>query len=252
MIAFIHTPFGSLSTFTVAIAAGLLCFFGVLHFELKKGSGSIFEEGFIFPKALTSFIFAYLFSAVVDSVFKIPDNGGFVFSGITFYGGLIGGVICMFVLLTISKSKTQYTLTEWFDFLTPPLISFHICGRLGCFFAGCCYGKETAGPLGIAFPDNPVEGIFHNGQKCYPTQLFEVFALTLILIAVSRTSKKFELYMSMYAAARFIIEFFRGDNRGSLFAPLSPAQVISIVIIAVEILFLVLRKRRIIKLQKRC
>lgn len=80
---------------------------------------------------------------------------------------------------------------------------------------------------------NAEAGIMHYGQKCYPTQLFEVFALLVILITVYRTKSKFKAYLFLYAVSRFIIEYFRGDDRGDLFGALSPAQAISISIIIV-------------------
>ena len=64
----------------------------------------------------------------------------------------------------------------------------------------------------------------HYGQKCYPTQLFEVFALLVILITVYRTKSKFKAYLFLYAVSRFIIEYFRGDDRGDLFGALEETR----------------------------
>ena len=125
-----------------------------------------------------------MFAALTDSLFKVFDNKSFVLSGITFYGGLFVACTGMRFTLRFDKSKTRYNKKQWFDILTMPLISFHISGRIGCFFAGCCYGRTTCSILGASFPDNALDGIYHYGQKCYPTQLFEVAALAIIFVFV--------------------------------------------------------------------
>ena len=231
MIPYIPTPYGYISTFTIMIICGMLSFIVITHIELKQSDNIICEENYIYPKILASGMIAFVFSAGFDALFKIRNNGAFVLSGITFYGGLIGSVISMYLMLRLSKIKTQYTHRQWFDLLTMPLIVFHICGRIGCFLAGCCYGKITDSFLGVVFPDNEISGIFHYGEKLYPTQLFEVFALAIILIIVLKASKKFNIYLLLYSISRFVIEYFRGDERGNLFVFASPAQIISIIII---------------------
>ena len=242
MIPYIYTPYGNISTFTFMIICGMLSFIGITHIELKKSENIVCEENFIYPKILASGIIAFAFSAIFDALFKLRSNGAFVLSGVTFYGGLIGSVICMYIMLCLSRAKTQYTQYQWFDFLTLPLIVFHIWGRIGCFLAGCCYGKATDSILGVVFPDNEVAGIFHYGEKLYPTQIFEVLALTIILIIVLKASKKFNTYLILYAISRFFIEFFRGDDRGNLFVIASPAQIISIMIV-LSILIIEIRLR---------
>ena len=192
MIPYIHTAYGNIPTFTVMIVIGVLLFLGITHIELKKGNNNADEENYIFPKIVISGIIAYAFSAIADSLFKLRENGAFVLSGITFYGGLFGGCLGMYIMLRFSKSNTQYTKQEWFELLTLPMIAFHIFGRLGCFLAGCCYGKETDGILGVVFPDNEVSNIFHYGQKCYPTQLFEVFALIIIFFCSAPFRRKIQ------------------------------------------------------------
>lgn len=231
MIPYIHTPFGDISSFTMMIAVAALAMLFALHIVLKKSEDRENEEVFILNKIVISGFIGFVFSGIADALFKIRQNGGFVLKGITFYGGLIGAVVCMYLLLKFSKKKTCYTVKEWFDNLTIPLIVFHFFGRIGCFLGGCCYGKNTDSVFGVSFPDNAEAGIIHNGAKCYPTQLFEAFSLVLIFVLVLFVQSKFEIYLCGYAVSRFIIEFFRGDNRGTYLLGLSPAQVISILIL---------------------
>lgn len=226
------------------IVLGILLFLGITHINLTQSENAEAEEIFIFPKIVYSAMAAYAFAAIADSIFKINDNGKFIITGITFYGGLFGGIIGMYIQLHISRQKNQYTVSEWFNTLTQPLIVFHIVGRIGCFLAGCCYGKVTSGFWGVAFPDNITDNIFHNGQSRYPTQLFEVTALILILIIIHKEKDKFNIYIFLYAISRFIIEFFRGDSRGNLFIIISPAQLISLVIIVTHFIKKVADKKR--------
>ena len=224
----IITPWGTLSTFVICVIVGVLAFFGILHNAMKFDRN---EEYFIAPKVVCSAFIACGFAALADSLFKINENGGLFFSGTTFYGGLIGAIIVLYLQLKFTRYKSRYTIKQWFDTLTLPFIGFHFFGRLGCFFGGCCYGKPTDSALGVHFPDNPSGNIYHFGEACYPTQLFEMFALMMIFAIVLKRKNRFKTYIVLYAVARFIIEFFRGDFRGGLFVIMSPAQAISIALL---------------------
>lgn len=231
MIPYIKTPYGSINTFVIIIACGIISFFAILNFEMQKCTERKTEEIFIFPKIAYSMLIGYLFAVFADALFKLPKNGYFTLQGMTFYGGFLGGIAAMYFQLTLKSYDTQYSVAEWFNLLVLPLISFHFWGRIGCFFAGCCYGKPTKSFLGMDFPDNFSAGIFHYGERCLPTQLFEAVSLLIIFLIVRKCSKKFDTYIVLYAFARFIIEFFRGDNRGYFLYIFSPAQIISIILI---------------------
>ncbi len=242
MIPYIITPWGNIPTFIIMICIGIMSFLGTLHMELNKNSDTE-EEIVILPKIIYSMLIGYFFAALFDSIFKFYENKKIVFSGITFYGGLIGGMFSLYVMLFFNREHTKYSIKEWLDKLTIPFIIFHMWGRLGCFCAGCCYGKETNSFIGVKFPDNNLNNIFHHGNKCFPTQLFEVFALAIIVLCVSRTKNKCKTYLVLYSISRFIIEFFRGDSRGTFIAFLSPAQIISIVIMILVMVKKIFNKR---------
>lgn len=224
MYPYIHTGFGDVYTFQLAVITGFVVMVAVIHTLLKSAKDRDREEVYIFAKVFISAFAGYIFSAVFDALFKLRQNDGFKISGVTFYGGLIGSAICMYVLLRIFRKNTEYTVRQWFNILTVPLISFHIFGRIGCFLGGCCYGKATESPIGVYFADV--------GYRCYPTQLIEAFALILILVLVVTigSKDKFKMYLLFYSVARFFIEFLRGDNRGEGVFGLSPAQTVSVCI----------------------
>src|SRR5712691_717194 len=143
-------------------------------------------------------------------------------SGGVFYGGLILAVIVALVYIR----RVGLPLWTTCDVFAPGIALGHVVGRFGCLFAGCCYGKPTTLPWGITFTDpfaatnvgTPL------GVPLHPTQLYEAGAELLILGALLLTERNrrpfagrtFWLYMLLYAVSRFIIEFFRGDERGTV------------------------------------
>lgn len=154
--------------------------------------------------------------------------------GFVFYGGFIGAIIA---LLLCVKNK-GITLIKAMDFFAPALALGHAIGRIGCFLAGCCYGKPTHSLLGVMF-NNPDTLVPHHLQHThlYPTQLFESianFILFIILAKIYKSQKKQGTtaltYIMGYALIRFIIEFFRGDDRGSSLLGLYPSQIIALIL----------------------
>lgn len=142
MIPYIYTPFGRIYTFSVMIAVAALFMFLSLHLVLRSAKNRDNEETYIFIKIIISGLFGFFISLITDAIFKIPENNGFVIKGMTFYGGLIGTVICMYFLLRLSKAQTQYSKIEWYNNLTIPLIIFHFFGRIGCFLPGVVTAKK--------------------------------------------------------------------------------------------------------------
>jgi phosphatidylglycerol---prolipoprotein diacylglyceryl transferase len=169
-------------------------------------------------------------------------------SGGVFYGGLILAVVV--ALLYIRKIGLPLWTTC--DVFAPGIALGHVVGRFGCLFAGCCYGKPTTMPWGITFRntfarDNvgtPLDTPLH------PTQVYEAGAELLILIVLLASEKKgrpypgrtFWLYMLLYAISRFVIEFFRGDDRGTV-GIFSTSQFISILLAPLAVVMLVYLSR---------
>jgi phosphatidylglycerol:prolipoprotein diacylglycerol transferase len=156
-------------------------------------------------------------------------------SGGVFYGGLILAVVV--ALWYIQRSGLPLWTTC--DVFAPGIALGHVVGRFGCFFAGCCYGKPTSVPWAITFSDPFAAANVGTplGVHLHPTQLYEAGAEFLILVALVATERKgrpfagrtFWLYILLYAVSRFIIEFFRGDERGSV-GIFSTSQFISLLL----------------------
>jgi phosphatidylglycerol:prolipoprotein diacylglycerol transferase len=135
----------------------------------------------------------------------------------------------------------------------PGIALGHVIGRIGCLMAGCCYGRQTNVPWAITFTDpfaaanvgTPLNVPLH------PTQLYEAGAELLILIFLLLTERKgrpfagrtFWGYMFLYAVSRFIIEFYRADERGVIMG-LSTSQFISVLLAPLSVFMLIRLRRR--------
>lgn len=166
-----------------------------------------------------------------------------------FYGGLIAAVVVALWYLRRHRMP-MWTVTDVF---APGIALGHVIGRLGCLFAGCCFGRPTTVPWAITFHN---EFAAQNvgtplGVPLHPTQLYEAGAELLILgilLTFERRGRAFPgrtfwSYMLLYGISRFIVESYRGDARGMVGA-LSTSQFVSILIVPLAILMLLVLARR--------
>lgn len=152
--------------------------------------------------------------------------------GFVFFGGAITAVA---VLLWYLKKK-KLPVLKTADFFIVALPLGHAVGRIGCFLAGCCYGKPTDLPWGVAFTDpHSLVGREYFGVHLHPTQLYETLANLVLFFILQYYYKKphkngsvLAAYVIGYSLIRFVIEFFRGDFRGGFFWGLSPSQLIAL------------------------
>jgi phosphatidylglycerol:prolipoprotein diacylglycerol transferase len=182
----------------------------------------------------------------------------FLRSGGVVYGGILGGFVAVAIL------AGRYKLPFWktADAFAPAVALGQAFGRQGCFAAGCCWGKATGSAIGVHFTDLghqytgvPVVGPDHADLFLYPTQLIESFTMLVVFMALVwlHRRKKFSgqvliAYGIVYSIFRFAIEFIRDDPRGDLFGlttmtGLSTSQIVSLVVAAVSIGFMIMRLR---------
>src|SRR5215468_1642683 len=176
-------------------------------------------------------------------LFNLLREGG------VFYGGLIVAVL---VALWYIR-RVGLPLWTTCDVFAPGIALGHVIGRLGCFFAGCCFGKPTNVPWAITFTSPYAAANVGTPLNIplHPTQLYEAGAEALILIVLLATESRgrrfpgrtFWLYMLMYAISRYFIEMFRGDPRGTVFI-FSTSQFISLILIPLALAMLVYLGRR--------
>ncbi|MDH5608942.1 MAG: prolipoprotein diacylglyceryl transferase [Cyclobacteriaceae bacterium] len=156
--------------------------------------------------------------------------------GFVFYGSLIFAIP---VAIWYFK-KEKWPLWPLMDRLAITATIIHSFGRMGCFFAGCCYGIPTTSWTGVTFTDAHSQAMPLN-TPLHPTQLYDVFNILVIMgiLLLLKRQKKFEgqlffIYVILYAINRSVIEVFRGDLRRGFIIDdvLSHSQFISLVLIA--------------------
>jgi phosphatidylglycerol:prolipoprotein diacylglycerol transferase len=162
--------------------------------------------------------------------------------GLVYYGGFIAVVVFTIMYCKIKNMQVLFLG----DFFSPALALGHAIGRLGCFFAGCCYGKETNMSWGVVFKDKQSLAVL--GEHLHPTQIYESLGnlfIFFILLFYTKKERKvgnvFAVYLILYAVLRFLVECFRGDDRGMCYFGLSISQNISIILFVVGV-FIYARK----------
>lgn len=151
--------------------------------------------------------------------------------GLAFQGGLVVG------LLTVIYYIRRHGLPFWdtLDILAVGMPFGQFVGRLGCLMAGCCYGRPTNLPWGIAFT-HPETLASPRGVPLHPTQLYEsllslgVFFLLRSLAPRQRfAGQLLAAYFILAGLVRFLVEFWRGDDRGPvLFWQMPTTQVVAL------------------------
>ena len=197
--------------------------------------------GFLGAKILYIFV-TYEFSEIVEMVTEWSFDD-LTTSGFVFYGGLIAGVAGAFIGAKIIREK----LFDYENVLVKIIPLVHGFGRIGCFCAGCCYGKPTDGPLHVIYKhpvsDAPV------GEPLMPVQLYEAgfnFILFRVLWFLDRRFKTkllLPVYIMGYGIERFIIEYFRYDEVRGRFLAFSTSQWISILMFFTTLIFLFTKRQ---------
>ena len=178
---------------------------------------------------------------ILDEIIKNPRLLLDFANGFVVYGGIIGGILAAMIYCRVKKLP----FLKYFDLLMPSVALAQGFGRIGCFLAGCCYGKETESMIGIVFHDSAYAP---NGVSLLPTQLISsgLNFLHFVLLVWLTKKKKGDgqiagLYLVLYSVGRFILEFFRGDLiRGSV-GGLSTSQFIAIFVCLAGVILIVVR-----------
>lgn len=228
------------------IGIGILCaLFCGLRLAKKKNLSTEEIYNLTLLCAISGFVCAKLLYCIVEwkAFFAHPldilGSDGFVV-----YGGIIGATLIAAVYCRIKKLP----FFRYFDVVLPSVAVAQGFGRIGCFLAGCCYGKETDSFIGIVFHNSDYAP---NGVSLYPTQLFSsagCFLMAVFLFTYAKKDRKpgstGALYLIIYSIGRSVIEVFRNDYRGEI-GILSTAQFISIFILAVGIIIFTMAQKGI-------
>ena len=245
------TVFGlTIPLYGVMTACGMLAAFILLMFTAKQIR---FTEDQILSAALWAIISGFLGAKILYWLVEfrqiLADPHYLIETlreGFVFYGALLGGLAG--VAIYAGKHKLPYL--AFIDLFAPSLVLAHAFGRIGCFFAGCCYGMECECAISVTFPEGAVAPA---GIPRLPTQLMEsafLFILSIVLVRMLKKQKEFGVvtswYMILYGIWRFVIEFFRDDERGFVGA-LSTSQFISLFAVAAGVILLILVTKQVLR-----
>ena len=230
------------------IAIGIVSAYLVTEYRAKKAgkdldlifSFTIWSVGGGILGAKLLFVLTQIKEIIANPKIMLNVSDGFVV-----YGGIIGGILTAFVFCKIKK----LSFLEHFDLAIPTVALAQGFGRIGCFLAGCCYGRETSCAIGITFHNS---SFAPNNISLLPTQLISSglnFLNFFVLLFFSRRNKKQgrigALYLLFYGSGRFVLEFFRGDIERGNVGVLSTSQFISIfIVLAGVVMFIVTSLRK--------
>ncbi len=235
-------------------AYGIMLAIGIIAFALielwlfrKNNISENAINNLIVICALSGAMFAIgalCFDGLWHSIEEAHKNGKFVWNwnGITYSGGLFSAIITYFIIYFIIEKNERHLMFQRLDLIVIGICIAHSFGRIGCYFGGCCYGKEVPANTFTAIP------YFVNGEQAYVLPTFFYESLFLVILAIvlfffvkrNRTS----WYLIGYNTFRFFIEFLRGDDRGySPFGFLTPSQFLGIIMIILGIILIIWRTK---------
>ncbi|MCQ2797052.1 MAG: prolipoprotein diacylglyceryl transferase [Bacilli bacterium] len=224
------TLFGFIDTYSVLMLLGVVACFGYLELFWRKKGIKKKQMYAIEINGCISIVAGLVTAILTQNLYDFIEKGSaYKWTwAMTFYGGIIGGVICFLLVYFLYQRKKDGPFLHTALKIAPACITIaHGFGRVGCFFAGCCYGAETDAWYGIVL----------DGVKVIPTNLFEAIFLILLSLVLLFLAMKWEtdyslaIYAIVYGIFRFLIEYLRGDHRGSFIPGITPSQFWSILAI---------------------
>lgn len=219
-----------LPTYSIMISLGIglgILYIVLANRKLKHHTGDSI-------RIVTAGLLFGVFGSKIPLLFENPSLETFFYAK-SIVGGLIAGMIGIMITKRLLHIKLKLG-----NVIAPAVAIGMVFGRLGCYFAGCCYGIETHTSWGIDFGD---------GLLRYPTQLFEVaFHLVAFIILhyfrdrVKTPGILFKIYMIAYFSFRFLIEFIRVNP--TVAYGLSIYQILSALALVYLVLILIFRSRK--------
>ena len=216
------------------IAVGIITALLVGDFRAKKKG---LNGDLIYGLTITTVILGFLAARILFIITEWQDflknpMSYITGSGFVVFGGIMGGALTIWAYCKIKKMD----FLAYLDLMVPSVALAQGFGRIGCFLAGCCYGKETDSFLGVTFTNSHFAP---NNVKLLPSQLimsagdFIIAAILLVYAKKDRSKGKTSaLYLMLYSVGRFFVEFTRNDDRGFV-GVLSTSQFIGIFIFIV-------------------
>lgn len=250
-----HIGSVSIDLYSICFLVGILACFIYTYIAMKKSGYSPTAVDTILIIGIFAIMFGILSAALFQAFYNLIAGRGFTFQGMTFIGGLIGGVVTFLGLYFLYVYVINPRLKEknffksdmnkgvWYLLRIAPvsITIAHGFGRIGCMFAGCCHGHVTEEWYGMWNAEI--------GAKTVPIQMYEaiflfvISALMIVLLFKFNFKYNMSLYLVSYGVWRFVIEYFRADYRGDFIPGLSPSQFWSIIMVLLGVaIFFIYRK----------
>ncbi|MBN2243119.1 MAG: prolipoprotein diacylglyceryl transferase [Acidobacteria bacterium] len=242
----LETPYFTLHTYGVILAVAYLCaYLWLSRSAQREGINRERIAGLALWAIIGAILGAKLLLILRMAPYYLEHPSAFwsfstLQSGGDFYGGFVGALVSSIIYLGRHRELSRWKIA---DLCGPAIALGQGIGRIGCFMAGCCYGRPTGLPWGVAYTDPAAAEIVGTplGIPLHPTQAYEsltCFALFFFLVRLSGR-KRFEgqvilAYSILYAILRFLIEFARGDaDRGFILdGLLSTSQFVALIVLA--------------------
>lgn len=247
----------TLHTYGLLVAIGFLAgIYTARHFAAQFGLDAERVFNLAVYLALAAIVGAKLFLVLQEWRYYWHEPSALLSVGFLESAGIFyGGVVAALIVLTLYVHRQKLGWLAVGDAIVPGLALGHGIGRLGCFSAGCCWGKPTTLPWGITFHNafaHATVGVPLN-VPLQPTQLMEATAEGVIFLILWRLAKHRAftgqltvVYLISYGIVRFLVDFLRAyEPQAMLFNGLmTDAQLTSLCMIALAIGILVAHARR--------
>ncbi|MBI5598027.1 MAG: prolipoprotein diacylglyceryl transferase [Elusimicrobia bacterium] len=243
-----------LATYGVLVASGYLL--GIWWLTARRGKMGLSEDDFwsliywLFGGAILGGKLLYLAvewrSVLSGALHPLRD----IRYGFVFYGGVVGSMAAG----AWWCRRRGLSFARFCDHFAVALPIGHALGRLGCLAAGCCAGRPTSLPWGVRFTDpEALVSPYLLGVRLHPVQAYESAADLLVAGLAWRLLGAVEAgrlprgtawagYLAVYGGARFLLEFFRGDDRGQGLLGIPPSQALGLVVCVAATAYLARRR----------
>jgi phosphatidylglycerol:prolipoprotein diacylglycerol transferase len=190
--------------------------------------------------ALTGMLGAKILMIALDPEYRAHPSEIFSMATLQSAGIFFGGFILALIFAYFYMRAQGLPVLSTSDIFAPGVALGHGIGRLGCFAAGCCWGKPTHLPWAVTFTSSETTTGVPLGVPLHPTQLYEAFAegiICLLLLAAMKRAHKdgaiIGLYLVLYGIVRFGVEFLRThDSSNPLGGPFTLEQWIALAAVA--------------------
>jgi len=240
----------NIHTYGLFIAIGFIIGLLVaMHIGKSEGfySGQVLDMGFIVILcAIIGSRLAYVLLNISYYVEHPLDIFKMWQGGLVFSGGLVAVALVMIWYL----KRRRLSFWKVGDLFAPAIAIGQGIGRMGCFMAGCCYGKPTGMPWGMIFTDPGT--LAPRNIPLHPTQLYAALSGILIfaVLMILRAKRKFEgqvflWFLILHSTSRLLMERLRGDDRGLIpGTEMSVTQLIALLILMAAVVALMIMTSR--------